>query len=55
MFGALLLLFGSLKIFLWLGERLVMREQAYLSSRWDNPGPWKDPADMPKLKVFSGE
>ena len=31
--GALLLLFGSLKIFLWLNDRLVRRQQAYESTR----------------------
>ena len=31
--GALLLLFGSLKIFLWINDRLVRRQQAYESTR----------------------
>ena len=31
--GALLLLFGSLKVFLWLNSRFVARQQAYEASR----------------------
>ena len=33
MIGALLLLFGSLKVFLWLNERIIARQIAYERSR----------------------
>ena len=48
MIGALILLFGSLKVFLWVNERIIARQRAYEMSRqaagtsasvvtWDEP------------------
>ncbi|MDP3723315.1 MAG: hypothetical protein Q8R91_07455 [Candidatus Omnitrophota bacterium] len=57
--GALLLLFGSLKVFLWINERLVTRQLYYESTRVAagsiNPGDgpiWDDPAQGIRLKIF---
>ena len=43
MIGAILLLFGSLKLFLWLNERLVTRHQNYEATRVSG-GPWVEPS-----------
>ena len=59
MMGALLLLYGSLKVCLWLVDRVVDRQVAYDKSRVSagsdaSPGAWNDPtkADAAKLKMF---
>lgn len=41
--GAILLLFGSLKVFLWLNERLVTRHQNYEATRVSGV-PWVEPS-----------
>ena len=54
--GALLLLFGSVKIFLWLNERAVVRQQNYEATRLQaasgaNPQvQWQEPSE--KLEIF---
>lgn len=53
--GALLLLFGSLKVFLWINERLVERQVNYEKTRvsagsQDSLKLWEEP-DKP-LKIF---
>ena len=55
MIGALLLLFGSIKVFTWLAQRIVARQQAYENSRVSAgssaPGQrWNEPSQ--KLSVF---
>ncbi len=54
--GALLLLFGSFKVFLWLTERIVSRQTAYENSRVaagsDASAPWNDPTDQQPLRIF---
>lgn len=55
MIGALLLLFGALKMFLWINGRLIARQQAYEASRVaagsTQPGAlWKEPSQ--KLEIF---
>lgn len=41
--GMILLLFGSLKLFLWLNERLVTRHQNYEATRVSG-GAWTEPS-----------
>ena len=47
--GALLLLFGSLKLFIWLNERLVGRHMTYNATRataaGDNPNAAYEPTE----------
>ena len=50
MIGAILLLFGSLKLFLWLNERLVTRHQHYEATRVSG-GPWQEPSTP--LRIFN--
>ena len=57
--GSLLLLFGSLKVFLWVNERLVRRQLDYENSRaaaardpGNNPGAWNDQASAVRLNIF---
>ena len=50
MIGALLLLFGSIRVFLWMSERLITRQQGYERTRAaaanDQPGrTWDEPTD----------
>lgn len=47
--GALLLLFGSLKVFLWINERLVKRQVSYEATRVSG-GNWDEPSK--KLDIF---
>ena len=60
MFAALLLLFGSFKVFLWVTERLVRRQQYYDCTRAaagtdGTVGIWNDPARTIKLDVFGAQ
>lgn len=53
--GTLLLLFGSVKVFLWMVERLVARQQSYEATRvaagGDEPGKrWNEPTAP--LRIF---
>jgi len=53
--GTVLLLFGSLKIFVWLNERLITRQQRYEATRVlagsAEPGKmWNEPSQ--KLDIF---
>lgn len=55
MIGALLLLFGSLKVFLWLNERIIARQIAYERSRVTagtdaSVVQWSEPAK--RLEIF---
>ena len=54
--GALLLLFGSLKVFLWVNERLVSRQMSYEATRVaaasTTPGAWDDQASAIRLDIF---
>ena len=57
MIGALLLLFGSFKVFLWVTKRMIVRQQAYESSRVaagssaaKGKTEWDEPSE--KLAVF---
>lgn len=56
MFGAILLLLGSIKIFVWMAQRLVARQQSYDSTRKAAasdaaPGQrWNEPSQ--KLSLF---
>ena len=55
MIGALVLLFGSIKVFIWLAQRLVARQQAYENTRVaagsSAPGrKWDEPSQ--KLSIF---
>lgn len=54
--GTLLLLFGSVKVFLWMVERLVVRQQSYETTRvaagGDEPGKrWNEPTAP--LRIFN--
>ncbi|MBI4322870.1 MAG: hypothetical protein HY596_01195 [Candidatus Omnitrophica bacterium] len=54
--GALLLLFGSLKVFLWINERLVKRQVSYEDTRvaagsQDSLKLWEEPTEP--LKIFN--
>ncbi|MBI3319013.1 MAG: hypothetical protein HYZ89_00270 [Candidatus Omnitrophica bacterium] len=57
--GALILLFGSLKVCLWISERLVRRQQYYHCTRvaagGNSPGLWNDPARSIPLKIFEAQ
>ena len=53
--GALLLLFGSLKVWVWASRRMVQRQQAYEQSRVDagrqtGKVAWNEPSE--KLAIF---
>jgi Flp pilus assembly protein TadG len=59
MLGALILIFGSFKVFLWLNERYVRRQRAYEATRTQaaSTGPstakpvwWREPE---KLNLFN--
>jgi hypothetical protein len=54
--GALLLLFGSLKVYLWVNERLVSRQMSYEATRVAaasaTPGAWDDQASAIRLDIF---
>ena len=55
MIGALLLFFAGAKVWLWVSQRLVTRQQGYETSRvaaGDQPSPWVDPAKTIRLKIF---
>jgi len=47
--GALLLLFGSVKVFLWMTERLVSRQASYDATRVGG-GDWVEPSKP--LRIF---
>ena len=47
--GAFILLFGSLKVFLWVNERIVRRQQSYEATRVGG-GDWTEPNQ--KLDIF---
>lgn len=55
--GALLLLFGSLKVFLWMNGRVIARQQSYEATRVAagskaTPGTlWNEP--NAKLRIFN--
>jgi len=56
--GALLLLFGSLKVFLWIAERLIERQASYEATRQpagSSAGPgvvrWVEPSKP--LRIFN--
>ena len=48
--GALLLLFGALKLFLWVNERIVVRQRNYEATRASG-GHWEEP-NKP-LRIFN--
>ncbi len=48
--GALLLLLGSLKVFLWVNERLVQRQRSYEATRVSG-GSWTEPSKP--LRIFN--
>ncbi len=51
--GAVLLLLGSFKVWLWVNERLVRRQQDYEASRMTaNNNAAMDGADRLRLKIF---
>ncbi len=54
--GALLLLLGSLKVFLWINQRTITRQIAYEDTRVaagdDQPGRWEDQASSIRLRIF---
>ncbi len=56
LFGGLLLLLGSFKIFLWSSERIIRRQQYYDCTRsaagGATPGVWSDPASQIPLRIF---
>ena len=54
-----LLLFGTLKIFIWMNERMVRRQQDYEATRVEagsigdgDPGVYVDESDYPRLDIF---
>ena len=54
--GAILLLLGSLKVFLWTAERLITRQQNYEATRVEagssEPGQgWEEPSEP--LRIFN--
>lgn len=57
--GALLLMLGSFKVFLWCAERLIRRQQAYECTRVKaastQPGFWEDPARRIALRIFGAQ
>ena len=59
MIGALLLLFGSLKVYLWINERLVSRQLAYEATRVaagsTQPGVFDNSASQLRLDLFPGD
>ena len=61
LWGALLLLLGSMKVCLWIGERLVRRQQYYNCTRVaagsSAPGAmvWDDPAVHIPLNIFGAQ
>ena len=48
--GVLLLLFGSLKVFLWVNERIVQRQKSYEATRVSG-GSWTEPSKP--LRIFN--
>ena len=54
--GAALMLFGCVKVVLWLTERLVRRQQYYNCTQGEAGSSeelvWDDPASKIKLKMF---
>lgn len=48
--GALLLLLGSFKVFLWVNERIVSRQQSYEATRAGG-GQWTEPSKP--LRMFN--
>ena len=61
MTGALLLLLGSFKVWLWINERLVRRQQYYNCTRVAAGSSasgimvWNDPAKSIPLKIFEAQ
>jgi len=59
MLGALLLLLGSVKVYLWVNERLISRQQAYEATRVaagsTQPGVFDNSASQLRLDVFPGD
>ncbi len=59
LFGGLLLLLGSFKIFLWASERIIRRQQYYDCTRsaagGATPGVWSDPASAIQLHIFEDQ
>lgn len=56
MFCALLLLFGSMKVMIWIVERLVTRQQDYEATRVNatlGAYNWNDTATAMKLNMFN--
>ena len=55
--AAVLLLFGSLKVFLWINQRLVSRQLAYEADRGaaggNQPGIWNNSAKDLRLNIFA--
>ena len=54
--AVVILLLGSVKIFVWMNERMVLRQEAYEDSRVpagsDEPGVQVDETDFPALDIF---
>ncbi len=54
--GVLLLFAGSLRVFLWVADRLISRQQYYEQTRVAagsaQPGLWNDPASKKPLRVL---
>ena len=51
MVGALLLLFGSIKIFMWIGESLISRQQRYDATRGEAASGQPDAAYEPSTRL----
>ena len=50
--GALILLFGTVKVFLWVNERIVQRQVSYENTRASG-GNWTEPSTP--LRIFKNE
>jgi len=59
MIGALLLVAAGAKVYLWINERLISRQQAYEASRVvagsTQPGVFDNSASQVRLDLFSGD
>ncbi len=54
-----ILLLGTVKIFVWVNEQMVLRQEDYEATRVaaasDNPGIEVDESGYPKLDIFGGK
>jgi len=54
--AAFILLFGAVKVFVWVNERMVLRQEQYEATRVeaasDSPGLELDESNFPRLDIF---